>query len=409
MAESSSGEARRLVSLDAFRGFVVLTMVFVNYLWQVEGVPAWLRQTATGTDSFTFADLVFPAFLFIMGLSMPLSFARRLKAGGDRLSLLPRVAVRSGMLLLLGLALGNEKSFDEAATGLSRHWWYLLAIGASLVLWTTWPHGFTVRYPRWVIAIRTAAILALAWLLLLFRVHDEHGGLHWLRHADDYCRWGILGMIGWSYLATALIYLAVRGHRDLLIGVIGWLIAAYIGWAHGRLGWLADLDRIVPVGQVLCAATAIVLAGAAAGTLFADGAGGPNRSRLWFLVPFGALLFAAGELIRPLHGVDRVRFTDAYALIAAGLCSVAFAFTHFLTDLRRARTGMAIFVPVGQSALLAFLLPQVADHALNLVHMGALPFASRGGVPALVNVALETFVDLLVVRAATHAKIFVRL
>ena len=72
---------RRVLAIDAFRGLTILAMIFVNTLEDVQGMPSWLYHTPENSDGLTFPDLVFPAFLFIVGMSIPFATAQRLAAG----------------------------------------------------------------------------------------------------------------------------------------------------------------------------------------------------------------------------------------------------------------------------------------------------------------------------------------
>jgi Uncharacterized conserved protein len=68
----------RLTSLDVFRGATVAGMILVNNPgnWATVFEPL----THAKWDGVTFADLVFPSFVFILGAAMPFAFARRVKA-----------------------------------------------------------------------------------------------------------------------------------------------------------------------------------------------------------------------------------------------------------------------------------------------------------------------------------------
>src|SRR5207237_7659758 len=87
----------RVYSVDALRGFVMFTMLFVNDVAGVRHAPWWMKhyhpETANG---MTFVDLVFPAFLFIVGLSIPLAFASRLRRGEPMWKLVLHVLARTG-------------------------------------------------------------------------------------------------------------------------------------------------------------------------------------------------------------------------------------------------------------------------------------------------------------------------
>src|SRR5512136_2578916 len=72
----------RVTSIDALRGLVVFTMIFVNDLAGASDtiVPAWMKHFH-GRSGMTFVDLVFPSFLFIVGMSLPLALGPRLRKG----------------------------------------------------------------------------------------------------------------------------------------------------------------------------------------------------------------------------------------------------------------------------------------------------------------------------------------
>jgi heparan-alpha-glucosaminide N-acetyltransferase len=71
----------RLKSIDILRALTMLLMIFVNDLWSLSGIPEWLEHKAANVDGMGLADVVFPAFLFIVGLSVPYAIRARLKKG----------------------------------------------------------------------------------------------------------------------------------------------------------------------------------------------------------------------------------------------------------------------------------------------------------------------------------------
>ncbi|XP_041950626.1 heparan-alpha-glucosaminide N-acetyltransferase isoform X1 [Alosa sapidissima] len=93
---------RRLRSLDTFRGFSLVIMVFVNY----GGGRYWFFRHESW-NGLTVADLVFPWFVFIMGTSIALSTSGSLRRGAFRSHLLGKVLWRSVQLFLIGLIVIN--------------------------------------------------------------------------------------------------------------------------------------------------------------------------------------------------------------------------------------------------------------------------------------------------------------
>ena len=102
----------RIVSLDVFRGLTIAGMVLVNnpgtwsnIYWPLEHAQ-WHGWTPT--------DLVFPFFLFIAGVSIPLAFANRLERGGSRRDLHLKVIKRTFIIFALGLFLNGFPFFNLA-------------------------------------------------------------------------------------------------------------------------------------------------------------------------------------------------------------------------------------------------------------------------------------------------------
>ena len=77
--ESKSSLVQRVTSIDILRALTMVLMIFVNDLWSLKNIPAWLGHVERGVDGIGLADVVFPAFLFIVGLSLPFAIDHRRK------------------------------------------------------------------------------------------------------------------------------------------------------------------------------------------------------------------------------------------------------------------------------------------------------------------------------------------
>ena len=144
----------------------------------------------------------------------------------------------------------------------------------------------------------------LAGLLMVFRGKNSAGEVVWLQHSW----WGILGLIGWAYLVCSLAYLACSGSSVALMGVLGFLIALFIGDKHGALDWLGPVHNFVGVGAVLGSTAANVMIGVLVGNCFVGEAASLRPvARARFFLVFGLALYLAGMLLRPLHGINKNR------------------------------------------------------------------------------------------------------
>src|SRR5512138_2507319 len=91
---------QRLVSVDAFRGLTIAAMILVNNPGSWSYVYPPLRHAEW--HGWTPTDLIFPFFLFIVGISIALSFSRRRAEGRTAASLYGKIAERSAAILLIG-------------------------------------------------------------------------------------------------------------------------------------------------------------------------------------------------------------------------------------------------------------------------------------------------------------------
>ncbi|MGB7294774.1 MAG: DUF5009 domain-containing protein [Candidatus Aminicenantales bacterium] len=404
----------RLASLDAYRGFVILVMVFVNYIAGMAGIPFFLQHATAEMDTFTLTDVVFPGFLFIVGVAIPLSLEKRIALGEPLWKILRRIVLRTAGLLFLGVLFVNENRFSPAATGISKDLWYFLALLGMILLWMNYPGTESPSKRRFYLGLRIAAAVILFGLVIIFRGQNADGSISWLRHSW----WGILGMIGWTYLAGSLLYLLVKGDRAALLGALGFMVALSIGARHGALDFLEAVNDFVHIGNVFGSHTAIVTAGMLIGTLFRPQAAAmTHRNRIGFMPIFGAGLLASGFILRPLHGFSKIQGTESYCLATAGICCLLLMVVYWLMDVRRVRRWASFLRPVGANPLLAYILPSIIGPVFGFasslfgtdVSRIFWPFRENGGLPGILNAAAMTGLVLFVTWALTRKKIILKI
>ena len=106
-AEVEARQSRRVRSLDAFRGLSITIMIFVNY-----GGGSYYFFNHSPWNGLTVADLVFPWFVWIMGVSLVISTQSQLRNSVPRKKIVLRVIKRSIILVFLGLIINSEGSND---------------------------------------------------------------------------------------------------------------------------------------------------------------------------------------------------------------------------------------------------------------------------------------------------------
>ncbi len=106
----SQSTTSRLISLDAFRGFTIASMVLVNNPGDWGNIYSQLGHAEW--NGWTFTDWIFPFFLFICGVSMTFSLGRRAEAGDDKGALLRQLFKRAAIIFLIGLTLNLIPNFN---------------------------------------------------------------------------------------------------------------------------------------------------------------------------------------------------------------------------------------------------------------------------------------------------------
>lgn len=365
--------ADRLSSLDAFRGFVIATMVFVNHL--TDTVPNWMRHMndvyGEKVDAYSFVDLVFPGFLFMVGFAIPLSFYSKMNQGVSPLKLLWRLAARTAVLVFIGVIMVNLEDdtgvFNAQAVGIGKSMWATLAYLSIILLCLTQPQNASPLRVRIQKILKIGAAVLLAIMLVLFRA-GEAGHLTWLQPSW----WGILGLIGWAYLGSGLLYLLSRGKPTALMGMLGFMACMEIGNRHGLMDWLGPLQSYN--SDIFGTHAVVATAGVLVGCLFVGKEKLSWKKVVPYLLVLGAGLYLAGMLLRPLYGINKNDATISWGLVSAGwACWVFLVFYLILEVAGWRKWAQWSLIPVGQNALLAYMFSEGIDYFFDALFHGS-PF-----------------------------------
>lgn len=375
----------RFASIDAFRGLTILIMVFVNDVAGVKGIPGWMKHAGTFDDTMTFVDVVFPAFLFIVGMSIPFALSRRIERGASFPSLLLHIFMRTLGLLIVGVFMVNMPA-DSAATGMDAYLWKLLVFICVIVVWNQYPRSW-----KWFgYCAKVIGLAGLAYLAYRYRGKAD-GNIVWMRTQW----WGILGLIGWAYLVAASLWLILRKQIAGLMGMLGMLTALFIGAQSGAFKPIARLSEYIDIGSTLGSQPSITVAGIIVSMLFfANSPATTGRARLRWILTFAAGLTIAGFWLRPLYGISKNMATPAWCLICSAISCVIFALLYWIMDLHYWRRWAAFLRPAGENPLLAYILPSIIGSILHLWPSNPLPKCASAGTAGIACSAGFAFIVL---------------
>jgi heparan-alpha-glucosaminide N-acetyltransferase len=375
-----TSQTSRLASIDVFRAVTMLMMIFVNDLWTLRDIPAWLEHTAAHDDGMGLADTVFPAFLFIVGLSIPFAIGGRLAKGASTPNILGHIIVRTIALLVMGFFHVNLESYHTEAALLPKPIWEILITIGFFLVWLDYSPRLSKQKKQWLQGLGIALLIAMA---ALFKGKDD-GQTVWMK---PYW-WGILGLIGWTYLLAALAYLFTKGRLPLLIAA--WICFLVLNIAENA-GWLRVLK---PIGG--SSGPALALAGiVAAATYSWLSAKAKHLQYTIILLLFAGSMFAIGFALRPYWGISKIMATPAWVMICSGISILFFLFFIWLVDRKKKENWFAFIRPAGTSTLTAYLLPYIHYSLYSMIGI-SLPLILRTGMIGIIKCLLYAVVIILI-------------
>lgn len=395
-AEEVVAAPSRIASIDIFRGLTILVMIFVNEAGEVKGLPWWTYHAPPGANFMTYVDMVFPAFLFIVGMSIPPALGRR-KASQSTAKILRHVSLRSIGLVVMGLFLANMEKLDPQLSGINSTAWALLGFAGIFLLWNVYPRNEGRKTLYRALKISGAVILAV--MLAMFRRKMESGQIAWL----DFSYWEILGLIGCAYFAVSVLYLLFGRKVWMLVIVLAALVTINALSTARQLSWAKQVLEYWPFEAGLCA---ITMAGVVASKIFFNETSERSfRKKALPASVYGMTLFAAGIVLSPL-GIAKLRDTPTWGLFSAAACTFIFLALYWVADVKH-QTGWAAFVkPAGSNTLLTYLLPDVWGAIPVLAGLG-----SRWlfGLPGVIMASAFTAIMLALSAILTRWKLRLQL
>lgn len=375
----------RIVSIDAMRGITILVMIFVNELAGVADVPQWMKHMPADADAMTFVDLVFPAFLFIVGMSVPFAFNARLVKGDQPRVIWKHTLKRTVALIVMGLFMVNaEYGYDAAKMLISPALWAFFAYSLPIPIWNKYKKDFP---QLWKNSLQYGGMLGFVALYFLYIQDNGQVGMtpKW---------WGILGLIGWAYLFTVVFYWFANGNLKALIVFFFVCVAANClvltdGLVLNEWSWFRFI-----AGHLTHAT--LVTAGIIISLLFFDGQNGAVIN--WKVVGFGLLFFLMGYLLRPYYEVSKIRGTPSWCLYSAAICTAIYYALYWLMETKKRTQWSSFFMPAAANPLLIYILPGIIIYFNAAVGLKLVPAYFSSGLPGILWCAVFSVLMLYLMK-----------
>ena len=377
----------RLLSLDVMRGMTIAGMILVNdpgswtYVYPALRHAVWHGITPT--------DLIFPFFLFIMGVSITFSLGKQLQQNKPKPILIRKIAKRAGIIFLLGLFLAGFPYFGGKPENMSgaRHIIYLILLivflGTMLMKEVaSQPEGFRAERQRlW----RWAFWGAMAAVFVAGVTHFDISGLRIP---------GVLQRIAVVFLISALIYLYTgwRAQLYLLGGILllYWVLMTLVpvpgGYAPNleketNLG--AWLDRLIfttdhlwrsaktwdPEGLLsTLPAVGTGIMGMLSGYLLQARIPKADRTAWLFVGGFAALFI--GEAWHLVFPINKALWTSSFVVYTGGLAMMFLGTLYWLIDVKSYQKWTPVWESFGRNPITAYVAAGLLARFLGLVKIG---------------------------------------
>ena len=389
MQATTTDFTQRNVAIDILRALTMLLMIFVNDFGSVSGVPGWMQHAKSSQDMLGLSDTVFPCFLFVVGMSIPFAIERRFSKGLSGVSTVGHILTRSLVLLIMGVFIVNTEAGISPETGLSRDVYRILMVTGFLLIWNVYPHSEKPRTRRIYTVLQIVGILLLLYLTIIFR--DSKGGVFQARW------WGILGLIGWTYLVCAFVYLFTRDRLKYLILVWLLFIILCILLSATREGtpllnlpkgnFLDECLRILHVGNG--ALPAFTMGGIILSLISTKYKQWADRKKIIAALIIVAILFLAGFISRKFWIVSKLQETPPWIFYCTALAVGIYALLYGLVEKGKAHWFNIIQV-AGTATLTCYLVPFVVYSVLSFIDIHLPAWLTTGWV-GLLNCAAYSF------------------
>ncbi len=311
------------------RGLAMAGMILVNNPGSWSAVyPPLLHAQWHG---WTPTDLVFPFFLFIVGVAMPFSFEKRLAKGG-RVKLMLKVLQRTAALFLIGFLLGV---FPEVLWNppvlLEARWPGVLQRIAICYFFASLTVASLPQFGRWIVAV---VLLVMYSAAMLFYPVPEHGaGVFDV--VGNFCWWLDNQLLaGHTWTGAPAKGFDPEGVWSTLPSVT----TALLGYFTGQQ-LLQTKDRSLMLVRLFVAANiSLVLA----------------------------------YLISPVMPINKQLWTVSFVLLTAGLATHVLAVFYYFVEIQEHRRGLWPLLVFGSNAIVAYVLSSLLGDVFSVIKVGGM-------------------------------------
>lgn len=341
----------RIATIDVFRAITMFLMLFVNDIPGLRQIPHWLLHAKAHEDMLGFSDIIFPSFLFVMGMSVPFAILKRQEKGETMGRTCWHIAERTLALLVMGLFTVNLESYDGGAAGLPYSWFAICMVIAFFLIWNLYPKAEGTRKYLYT-GMKITGILI---LVGLWWIYEGAGGSSFAPRW-----WGILGLIGWTYLVTTIVFLVVRTRLVYMATV--WFVFMLLSlFTHSGLLNLS----FIPSDMTL---HALGVSGAFTSVLLIHWESHEKPFKfISTMMGLAVVMLVLFFVSHPYWIISKIQATPTWLFVCNAISFFMVGILYFLTDVKRKVDWFSFIKPAGTVTLTCYIIPYFWYSAQNLL------------------------------------------
>lgn len=331
----------RLLALDVFRGITITAMILVNNPGSWQHIYAPMRHAVW--HGWTLTDLIFPFFIFIVGMSIQLSGLRMQAKGLGRSTIIQHALTRSIKLILLGWFLAL----------------FYFDFGAEHYSW------FEQRFMqmRFMGVLQRIALVYFACVLLWLFLSKRTLVITFL---------GLLLFYWWALVAIPYQDNTGTPYRGLLefgnnlsAWVDNYVFAAQHLYYHGATPFAFDPEGLLSTVPAIATGVSGIIVGQMLSQTKLM-----KRDKCKLLFVLGAIAVLCAEIWHVYLPINKALWTPSYVVLSSGYACIVLAILTYVLDIKKRQTWSAPFVVFGANSIAFFMFAGVVGRLIIMLPVG---------------------------------------
>lgn len=331
----------RLLAIDVFRGLTITAMILVNNPGSWQHIYAPMRHAQW--HGWTLTDLIFPFFIFIVGMSIQLSGQRQLATGVSHSKIIQQALIRSLKLILLGWLLAlfyfnfgaehydwiEQRLLNIRFMGVLQR--IALVYFVCVLLW--------LFMSKRVLMLSFVGILLVYWLGLSYIPYQDNLGNQYqglLDFGNNLSAW----LDAWLFAPSHLYYSTASPFPFDPEGILSTLPAVATGISGMLVGHLLTKPNLI------------------------------ERNKIYALFAMGMIGVVLGELWHLYLPINKALWTSSYVLLSSGYACLLLGFLIFALKRKSIQLSSAPFVVFGANSIAFFMFAGVLARVLIIWPVG---------------------------------------